>query len=371
MTRHSLRCPLHLIGGAALLLACDVARADPPPDSGPAASSCAGASGTLGQRRIDQGRYQAAIDVFTCVIANDPTDWNGWRGRAEAELRLGRYADAMHDYARITAVVMPDQPDAAEQILSAYDERLGRHPNDVAALTGASFAHWWYFDYPATLPLLGRLLELSPDDRYGILYRGSNRLFVGEVEAGMADFEQALALSPTSADVRFIVADGYTYAYPDPQRAQAEAMLALDWGLDTPRVHAILASSAFALGDDVTGAYHIGVHIDLVTTEMMPTAALEPGSSLALDLVAGRTFEMTVTVSAGETLSIRTESPSGAIWDSVVALRDPDGAAVAGNDDFIDYFAGFDWVASEAGTYTLQVTTFEGVSAGDLVVTRL
>ena len=73
---------------------------------------------------------------------------------------------------------------------------------------------------------------------------------------------------------------------------------------------------------------------------------------------------------AGEPISIRTESPSGAIYDSILVLLAPDGTPAIGNDDFIDYFAGFDWVAPQAGTYSLRVTTFEGVSSGDLVVTR-
>jgi hypothetical protein len=34
------------------------------------------------------------------------------------------------------------------------------------------------------------------------------------------------------------------------------------------------------------------------------------------------------------------------------------------------YFAAFDWVAEETGTYMLHVTSFEAVSTGELVVTR-
>jgi hypothetical protein len=53
-------------------------------------------------------------------------------------------------------------------------------------------------------------------------------------DRGVADIELALRLAPHSADVRFIAADAYTYGLPDPERAFAEASLALAWGLDIP-----------------------------------------------------------------------------------------------------------------------------------------
>ncbi|MCK6548527.1 tetratricopeptide repeat protein [Myxococcota bacterium] len=336
-----------------------------------AAGPCQGATLTKGQRRIDQGRYAEAVTIFTCVLEQDPLSLDALRGRAEAQLRRGRFSDAMRDYARITAVVMPVHPDAAELVLASYDARLARHPDDLAALSGAVFAHWWYFDYPTTLPWAERILELSPDDLFGTLYRGSNRLFTGDdVSGGIADLERAIQLAPASADVRFIVADAYTYAYPDPVRARSEALLALAWGLDTPRVHAILASAAFALGEPATGALHVQRHIELVTTQLVPTAPLAAGETMALDLVAGRTYEIPIELVEGEALSIRTTSPSGAIWDSIAVLLGPGGAPAIGNDDLVDYFAGFDWVAPASGIYTLRLTTFEGVAAGDLTVTR-
>jgi len=46
-------------------------------------------------------------------------------------------------------------PDANSTILAGYSARLAKAPDDVPALTGASFARWWFFDYAsATLPVL-------------------------------------------------------------------------------------------------------------------------------------------------------------------------------------------------------------------------
>jgi predicted Zn-dependent protease len=336
--------------------------------AGPAnASMC---TAQQGQLFIDAGRYRDAVREFTCVIEARPTDVEGYRGRIEAELLLGRYSDAVRDYARVTAFVLPVHPDAEQTIRAGYEARLAIKPQDVPTLTGASFARWWFFDYPKSLQLLDRLLAVRPDNPYGTLFRGSNRLLLGANRAaGAADLDRAIALVPQSADVRFIVADAYTYGpEPDAKRAFAEATRALAWGLDTPRVHAILASAQLAFGDLGAAATHIQRHIKLVTTQLLPASPLVARSSLTLDLVPGRTYEIPVAAIAGETISITTASHD--FFDSILVLLAPDGSPVVGSDDYRQYFAGFKWVAPVSGTYRLRVTSFEGVSTGTLTVTR-
>lgn len=327
---------------------------------------------TLGQQRIDQGRYQEAIDIFTCIIDASPLTVDAYRGRSEANLMLGRYADALRDYARLTAVVAPTNPGYPDTINAGYDARLAANPWNVRALAGASFARWCFYDMEGALPLVNRLILLRPFSVYANLFRGSTRLFLGvDVAAGKADFDRAILFSPFNAHVRFIVADGYTYAQPDLTRAYTEATYALSWGLDTPRVHAILAAALLSTGNLAGAAVHLKRHFDLVTIEMVAsTVPLGAGSSATLALVPGRTYKFPVQVTAGQTLSIRTTSPTAEIGDSILVLLAPDGTPVTGNDDFIDFLAGFDWVAPQTATYQLQVTSFEGVGTGQLVVTR-
>src|SRR5262245_3112096 len=322
-----------------------------------------------GQLFINEGRYGRAIREFTCVIEARPTDVEGYRGRIEAELLLGQYSNAVRDYARVTALVLPAHPDAEDAIIAGYAARLAIRPEDIPALTGASFARWWFSDYAPAIHLLNRLLDVRPDDVYGNLFRGSSRLFRGATRAeGMADLERAIAFAPQSADVRFIVADADTYGQPDPERAFAEASLALAWGLDTPRVHAILASAYLAFGDDLAAAVHIQRHIELVTTEILTTSPLAAGASLSLDLAPGRTYEIPVAAIAGETISIVTSSSD--FTDTILVLLAPDGTLFAGNDDYNQFFAGLERVAGATGTYRLRVTSFESVNTGALVVKR-
>jgi tetratricopeptide (TPR) repeat protein len=330
------------------------------------AASC---SAEQGQDFIDAALYEKAIREFTCVIAAGPTEVEGYRGRIEAQLLLGRYSDALLDYTRVTALVIPAHTDAKLTIYAGYAARLAEDPESISALTGASFGRWYFFEYNATIHLINDLLAVQPDNLFGNLFRGSSRLLKGvTVDRGIADIEYALALDPDSPDVRWVVADAYTYGLPDPQRAFAEATLALDGGLDTPRVHAILASSYLAFGDQQNAALHIQRHIELVTSEYVPTAPLAQGSSLSLDLVPGRTFDIPLSVTAGETLSIMTSSHD--YWDSILLLLGPDGTPVLGSDDYKGYMAGFEWVAWQTGTYHLQVTFFESVNYGVLVVER-
>ena len=321
-----------------------------------------------GQAFIENGRYTRAVQEFTCLIAAEPTDPEGYRGRIEAQLLLGRYAAALADYNLVTTVVMPVQPDVVATIHAGYAARLAADPGDVPALMGESFAWWWQYDYPHTVQVLNDLLAADPHSAYANLFRGSSRLLHNAHAAGVADLEDGLALDPDNADVRWIVADAYTYGLVDLDRAYAEASLALDRGLDTPRVHAILATALNAFGDVEAAASHVERCIELVTEELVAAPALLAGDSLALDLVPGRVYEIPLPVTAGETVSVVTSSHD--MWDSIAVLLDPAGNPVLGSDDDNAYFAAFDWIAPHAAVYRLRVTSFEAMATGELRVDR-
>lgn len=322
-----------------------------------------------GQLFIDQGRYKDAVREFTCLIEAQPTEVEGYRGRIEAELLLGRYSDALRDYTRVTAFVLPVHPDARNIILDGYAARLSAAPDNVPALTGASFARWYFFDYAGALQVLNQLLSVQPDNLYGNLFRGSTRVLMsGFPPQGTADLDYALALAPQSPDVHYIVADAYLYGRSDYTRAFDEAMLALNGGLDTPRVHAILAAAYLAFGDPSSGASHIKRHIDLVTTGLLPAAPLAANTSVSLDLVPGRTYKIPIPAVAGETISLQTGSHD--FTDTIIVLLAPDGTPVVGSDDERRYFAGLQLPAPATGTYQLLATSFEAISTGALQITR-
>ena len=325
-------------------------------------------SGEQGQVYIEEGRYDHAIREFTCVIDADPTAVEGYRGRIEAKVLMGRYSDAVRDEQNIVAFVLPVHPDAKSTILAHYSARLANSPNDIKALTGLSFSRWWFFDYAQAIQVLNQLVALQPNDSYPNLFRGSSRRLGGHAKAkGIEDIERGISLDPLNPHVRFIVADAYTYGQRDHTRAFAEASLALQWGLNTPRIHAILGAAQNAFGNTLESADHVEISIDMVTTELVPTAPMLSGTSVDLNFVPGRVYEIPINVAAGETIAIATSSRD--FWDTVCVLVSPDGTAVIGSDDARAYFAEFDYVAPTAGTYKLKVTFFESVITGSLNVT--
>ena len=324
---------------------------------------------TPGQASIDEGDYDRAVREFAAMIEADPTAVDGYRGRAEASLLLRRFADAYRDYAAITAFVRPVHPDALDTIDRDYGERLAAAPGSIPALTGAGFVQWAHFDYGQAVELLDALLEVRPDDVFATLFRGSARLLAGLMnEGGIADLERAIELAPGSADVHYIVADAYTYGLPDPERASAEASIALERGLDTPRVRAILAAAQLAFGNEAAAATHIERHLELVSTDLLSTAPLAAGASLSLDLAPGRVYDVPLPVTAGETISVATSSRD--FVDTIAVLYAPDGTLLTGSDDTNAQFAAISTRAARSGTYRLRTSSFEAVDTGVLEVIR-
>jgi tetratricopeptide (TPR) repeat protein len=299
------------------------------------------------------------------------TDLELYVQRAESELLAGSFAEAFATYQRgIVALVAPALPGVARRIDAMYAERLARDGNSLAALSGASFARWVFSDYAGAIELLDVLLTIQPDDVCGTLLRGSSRVLGGgDVTAGQRDLERAIELLPSSPDVRYVVADAYTYgARPDPKRALAEASRALQGGLDTPRVHAILAATHLAFGHHAIAGAHVARHLDLVTTELLTTEPLESGT-LAVALVPGRVWVVPLPATAGATLSVATSSAD--VTDSIAVLLAPDGTALTGSDDDAEgSFAAVSCDAASNGTYRLRVASFEAVETGTLEVTR-
>src|SRR5215467_6874292 len=121
---------------------------------------------------INAGQYADAVTEFTCVVNGQPTDVEGYRGRIEVEVLLGRYSDAVRDEQRIVAFVTPVHPDAENTILAEYSDRLAATPDDIATLTGASFSRWWFFQYASAIHLLNQIIALEPNNSYANLFRG-------------------------------------------------------------------------------------------------------------------------------------------------------------------------------------------------------
>lgn len=322
-----------------------------------------------GQAFIEAGAYSEAVTVFACVIAANPLDITAYRGKIEANLLAGKYSDAVHGYTEINIHVIPEVPDAVTQIIAYYQETLPTDPNNVILLTGYSFALWWVSDYPAALKELDQLLKLEPDNLYALTFHGSSSFFAGNTEIGERNFERALELAPESADLYFILADGYTYALGDFERALEAVTTAHDLGLDTARVNAIFGTAYFYLGEEAQAIPYFANHIERATVEAVKGETLKRGESVVLDFKPGQTYHLTVEAGIGETLRIAATSAVDKV-DTIMVLLAEDGTLITGNDDSVELNAGFTYEIDNAGTYTLLVSSFEAAGSGEVTVTR-
>ena len=131
ITKARLIAAAFVLAGVAFAQMARAAGAPPPPTR----SEDPGCSAEQGQIYIDEGRYEQAIREFTCLIEAQPTEVEGYRGRIEAELLLGRYSDAVGDYASVTALVLPVHPDAGQ---------AGAHDHDVEVLHRVDRTELWF-----------------------------------------------------------------------------------------------------------------------------------------------------------------------------------------------------------------------------------
>ena len=246
-------------------------------------------SAEQGQALIDAGQYEKAIRAFTCVIDAQPTGRRGLsrpdRGRAAPRPLLGRRARlpsaSRPSWSRCIRTPWPR---------SSRATRLGWRPRRRTSARSRARA--------------------SPSGGSSSTRRRSSLLDQLLRSAGRPVRERCSAARAASSRGATRAGDrgprtGDRARPPEPRRPLHRrrrvhvrtsrpgarvrgGVLALDWGLDTPRVHAILAVSYDAFGDQAAAASAIQRSIALVTTDLVTASPLASGASSTLDLVPGR-----------------------------------------------------------------------------------
>ncbi len=95
---------------------------------------------TRGSRELEEGNPSAAFDSFDAVLDLDPDVLEGWRGRAQARLRLGDGVGATRDILEV----------------------LRRQPRDFAALKDLSRIAEARGDWRGALSAWQKVLEADP-----------------------------------------------------------------------------------------------------------------------------------------------------------------------------------------------------------------
>lgn len=146
--------------------------------------------------------------------------------RARVYLALGRFDDALADY----AVVIAQDPNHAEHYLERGNilRRLGR-PQEAAA------------DY-------ARAMRLSPPFPEIYYNRGDLRLSLGDREGALADFGYALELEPALVDA-YVNRAGVYLESEELEQARRDAVAGLGYDPGNAHLHAVLGGVRVASGD--------------------------------------------------------------------------------------------------------------------------
>ena len=197
-----------------------------------------------------RGTLRPSDPRVPCVIDAEPTESEGYRGRIEAQLLLGRFSDAVARLRqRVTAFVVPGPPRRrARRSSTGYPpparDRAGRR----AALTGASFARWWFFDYrrrftcSTSSSTSGQRRLRQPVPWVEPRPQGRARRAAWRTSS-VRSRSRREPRRPLHRRRRLHVRPARPGACVRGGDARARL------GLDTPRVHAILATAYTAFGD--------------------------------------------------------------------------------------------------------------------------
>lgn len=312
--------------------------------------------------QLNDGEFRGAIATMDTAIEADPTNVFAHTIRAVANVQLGQLDNAIEDFS-IAIELEPWQFDlylfrgdayAADGSLTDalldYDQAIYITPLTAEPYERRSNL---YYDLDDTVS----------GDVDGLLARGLGALNFGDSESAIAFFEEAIAAAddlPVAAQGHYLI--GITNQINgniDAAIAAYDEALAID-----DQVHnAYLGRGILfredgdieAAGEDFSN--RIRVHgIETIEEEMAI------GDTIEVEMAYRRVVEITFEGEAGQEITISAQDTDSDSVDPLIALLDPAGNPIAGDDDFggqlnsqIDNFE-----LPENGTYTLLVSHAEG-----------
>jgi tetratricopeptide (TPR) repeat protein len=269
-----------------------------------------------GKANISEGDYWTAAASFACAIQNDPNNYQAYFWR-------GGLAGAEGDYDQL-----------GNDLYTFMSHRSGRNDSLRVAIV-------------QSLPGLTEAVNARPDDSVLYLLRGLATL-VADLNA-VADFEHVIELAPENAA-------GYLFAwltinqatipdFTDPNFVKGAELAAdsilLDWmhafsAIDIsqssaqasvnhfndviaeqpahPFAYAARGMASVLLKDTVTATNDYYEHIQNTQTSVFYQDALELGTTLKLNAVAGRVYHIPLALEAGERLNISANRSDGGIF---------------------------------------------------------
>jgi serine/threonine protein kinase/Tfp pilus assembly protein PilF len=192
-----------------------------------------------------------AEPLYNICVSLRPEDPSPLYNRGSLRLQKGDLDQGKNDLQH-AARLMPDDPDPVAN-LAVLAHRQRRFREAIAgfdrALALGSNATRWYFARADCKRALGDLAGASADVREGLqrrpndvaswVARGRERVNQGDLEGGMSDFNEALAIDPDS----YAALTNKAYVYAEKQGKTEDAIAALDQVLARNNRHPFMLAS--------------------------------------------------------------------------------------------------------------------------------
>ena len=160
-----------------------------------------------GNRAVQRGDFQAAINDYTRAIDLQPDSANAYYNRGIAYENIGEYESAIDDYTRAIEIE-PNHAATYNNRGVAYDIK-GRHlaaildyskaielqPDHVRAYNNRSIVYRTTGDYQAAIRDCDKVIEIKPDYAVAYTNRGVAKFMFGMAREAEQDFQTALHLT--------------------------------------------------------------------------------------------------------------------------------------------------------------------------------
>ncbi|MCS7071568.1 MAG: tetratricopeptide repeat protein [Anaerolinea sp.] len=171
-----------------------------------AQAGCTAGSLEAGRAAAAAQNYAVAVGQFTCALQADPANTAAHQGRISAALFTRQYGLAIAD----VNYLMDNAPEAFDAFLATAVQEANFNPRSVEALTLRAFLYWARADDELAVVDLDSILQLEPNNRFALLFRGSSSQYLGDVLLASDDFDDAVEHDPDNPHVYSVI--GSTYA---------------------------------------------------------------------------------------------------------------------------------------------------------------
>ena len=370
----------------------------------------------IGEFELSIRNFDLTLEPANADVLGNDVVADAYLHRGMANLGLNQFEDAVTDLKK-AAKMVPDSPlvyvvrGTAYANLRQYQAAISdfNQATDMAPFVAQEYvqigeAYVTIGDYAklvADVSTANLTLQLNPKDSDAYRQRGDARYQLGEFDAAMDDFSQAIELNTSDgeayalrAELHYVQKD-YDHAIADYTRAinldseNADLYRGRAWAyMDNKDYEDGLADFdhvlelrtdpgdyldrgiAYSLsGDNAKSAEDYLKWADGIQTDPVDGGKLVSGQPADIDMAEGKVYRFEFEASAGEhlTLSAISADPSIEV-DTLIIVLGPDGTPLYGKDDVVanvDSRAIIDdFAVPDDGTYTLIVTHAGGQKQG-------